>query len=87
MRKELEKLWYNYLIEVTVERNAQEKAVIRELTRCDNDFRSKLNEEQKAELEEYDKAVCAVGRISEKNAFVKGAEFATRFIFEALCGD
>lgn len=85
MKKILENLWYDYMIEQAVERNAQEKDIIKELTRCDNQFRSKLSEELKVELEEYDRVVCAMGRVSEKNAFIKGVIFATRFIFEALC--
>ncbi len=85
MEKVLEKLWYDYIIEQAVERNEQEKEVIKNLTRCDNAFRSRLNDELKAMLEEYDRAVCAMSRVSEKNAFIKGAIFATRFIFEALC--
>ena len=85
MKKVLENLWYDYIIEQAVERNGKEKEVIKNLTKCDNEFRSKLNDELKAELEEYDRAVCAMNRVSEKNAFIKGAVFATRFIFEALC--
>ena len=85
MEKLLEALWYDYMIEQAVERNSKEKEVIKNLSSCDNQFREKLNDELKAELEEYDRAVCAMSRISEKNAFIKGAVFATRFIFEALC--
>lgn len=84
MKNILEALWYDYMIEQAIERNEQEKLVINELTQCDNQFRSKLSDELKSELEEYDKAVCAMGRVSEKNAFIKGAVFATRFIFETL---
>ncbi len=85
MKKILEDLWYDYMIEEAVERNEKEKAVINNLTNCDNKFRSKLTDELKAELEEYDRAIGAMSRVSEKNAFIKGAMFATQFIFECLC--
>lgn len=86
MRKDLEDLWYYYLIEVPIKRNSKENATIKKWSEKEDYFRSKLNEEQRGALEEYDKAVSEVGRISEKNAFVKGVMFATRFIFEALYG-
>lgn len=84
MRKELEDLWYNYLIEVMVERTDKEKEIIKNLTESDNCLRDKLNDEQKALLQNYDNAFMQVSRISEKNAFVKGVKFATRFLVEAL---
>lgn len=35
-------------------------------------------------MEEYDDAVSEMNSISEKNAFIKGVMFATKFIFQAL---
>lgn len=87
MRQVLEDLWYYYLIEAPMERNDKEKAIISEWSEKENYFRSKLNEEQLKFLNEYDDAVSQVGRISEKNAFLKGVMFATRFLVEALCGE
>ena len=84
MRENLEDLWFDYLIEFPIERNEREKTTIKEWLNKEKYFRSNLNEEQIAMLEEYDDALSAVNRISEKNAFIKGVLFATRFIFEAL---
>lgn len=84
MRENLEDLWFDYLIEFPIERNEREKTTIKEWLNKEKYFRSNLNEEQIAILEEYDDALSAVNRISEKNAFIKGVLFATRFIFEAL---
>ena len=84
MKKDLQDLWFDYIIEFPIERNEKERATIEEWSKKEKDFRSFLNEEQLKFLEEYDNAVSAVGRISEKNAFLKGVRFATRFIFEAL---
>lgn len=85
MKKELENLWYNHMIEEIAERTDKEKEIIKNLTESDNHLRDKLNEEQKALLQNYDDAFLQVSRISEKNAFVKGVQFATRFLVEALC--
>ncbi len=87
MRKELEKLWQFYLIEVPIERNEEEKGCISEYSKISALLRSKLTDEQKKYLEEYDNAVCETNGISEKYAFIKGVRFATRLIFEAFCDD
>ena len=63
MRKELEELWENYLVEVPMERTEEEKRYISEYSKISALFRSKLNEEQKKYLEE---------------CMRNGAEFATK---------
>lgn len=87
MPKDLEKLWFNYLIEFPIKRSDEEKNTINKMSEKDKLFRSSLNEEQIRILNEYDNTVSQVGRISEKNAFLKGVMFATRFIFEAFYGE
>lgn len=87
MRKDLENLWFYYLIEFPVKKSDKEKDAIDKWSRQEDYFRSKLNEEQLEILEEYDNAVAEISRISEKNAFFKGVKFATQFIFEALYGE
>lgn len=84
MKKELEKLWYSYLIETIVERDVKEKEAIEKLTEKDNLLREMLNKEQLSSLEEYDNAMLRVCNILEKNSFTIGFKFATRIIFEAL---
>lgn len=87
MQKELEKLWYSYLIETIVGRNNKEKEIIKNLSVKDNYLREMLNKEQISALEEYDNALLKVSSISEKNAFIIGFKFATRVLLEALCND
>ncbi len=87
MRKELEELWQYYLIEVPMQRNDNEKGIINKYGKTEDIFRSKLNDEQKDLLEEYDKSITETNSISEKYAFIKGVRFATRLIFEAFCDD
>ncbi len=87
MRKELEELWENYLVEVPMERTEEEKCYIKEYSKISALLRSKLNDEQKKYLEEYDNAVCTTNGLSEKYAFVKGMRFAFRLFVEAFCDD
>lgn len=87
MRKELEDLWINYLIEVPIERNEQEKENINKFSKVSALLRSTLNDEQKKYLEEYDNAVCTLNGASEKCAFIKGVRFALRIFVEAFCED
>ena len=84
MQQNLESLWYSYIVENGMVRTEQERAIIKNLSDNDEQFRSKLNQEQISLLEEYDKAFTATYSILEKDAFVKGIRFATRFLVEAL---
>ena len=87
MRKELEELWQYYLIEVPLQRNDEEKEIIKNYSKCEDILKAKLNEEQKNLLEEYDNSIFETSRMSEKHAFIKGVRFAIRLIFEAFCDD
>lgn len=87
MEKLLENLWFNYIIELPIQKTKKEKQIVSEWLKQEKYFRSKLNEEQIEFLEEYDNALSEVNRITEKNAFIKGVMFATRFIFEAMCDE
>lgn len=87
MQNDLENLWFNYLIEMPIAKNNQEKNIINNFRKKEKALRSILNKEQIKVFEEYDGVVSEVNSISEKNAFVKGIMFATRFIFQALYDD
>lgn len=87
MRNELEELWQYYIIEVPMERTAEEKEILKNYSKKEKLLRSRLTDEQKELLEEYDNAVCETSRMSEKYAFIKGVRFTTRLIFEAFCDD
>ena len=87
MRKELEELWQYYHIEVPLQRNDNEKEIISKCGKSEEFFRTKLNDEQKELLEEYEKSIFEKNSVSERYAFIKGVRFATRLIFEAFCDD
>ena len=84
MRQNLEDLWYSYVVENGMVRTEQERAIIKNLYEKDEQFRALLNQEQLVSFEEYDKAFNSTYSILEKDAFVKGVRFATRFLIEAL---
>ena len=85
MEKDLEQLWYSYIVETGTVRTESDRAIIKNLSEKDEQLRSSLNQEQIKLLEEYDKAFTATYTLLEKDAFVKGIKFATRFLFESLC--
>ena len=84
MRQDLEDLWNYYLIEQPIKNTKKEDILIRDYSKKENKFRSRLTDEQITFLDEYDKAVSEINRISERHAFIKGVMFATRFIFQAM---
>lgn len=85
MEKELEKLWYSYLIEEVSKKCDKETNLIRKLSADESALRSKLNEEEIELLEKYDASVNEMCSLSEKHAFIKGVRFTVRFFIEALC--
>ncbi len=87
MRKDLEDLWNYYLLEVPIKNTKKEDILIRGYAKQEEKFRSRLTEEQIVFLEEYDRAVSEIGRITERHAFIKGVMFATRFVFQAMYED
>ncbi len=87
MRKDLEDLWNYYLIEVPIKNTKKEDLLVKNYAKKEDNFRSKLTDEQIMFLEEYDNAVSELSRISERHAFIKGVMFTTRFIFQALYND
>lgn len=84
MKKDLEDLWYNYIIEISLKKDKREKTAISRFVEKEEEIRSMLDEKQLSKLEEYNDAVSEMSSISEKNAFIKGVSFATKFIFQAL---
>ncbi len=87
MRQDLEDLWNHYLIEAPIQNTKKEDILIRDYSKKENKFRSRLTDEQIVFLDEYDRAVSEISRISERHAFIKGVMFATKFIFQAMNGD
>lgn len=82
MKNEIENLWYSYLCEKPVIRTDDEKSLIKKFSSAEKDFLSSLNAEQKIKFNIYDDILLELNHISEKNAFIKGVNFTTRFFIE-----
>ncbi len=84
MKKTLEKLWHEYLMdECAVMDTEEERDLTKEAARLHEKVNALLDKEQQAAVEEYVDAVCDVESILVKKAFFKGCEFAISFILEA----
>ncbi|MBQ8766465.1 MAG: hypothetical protein IJZ16_06630 [Clostridia bacterium] len=84
MARELEKLWYSYLIETTVERTDKDEDIIKNVSEKYNILQDMLNKEQLIALQEYDDALLKVSSLSEKNSFIIGFKFAAKILLETL---
>ena len=84
MKKTLEDLWYSYLMDQSWEKCNEKKAILSALAEKEDDLRSVLTAEQKNQYEDCEKLLLELYSLSERDAFVKGACFATKFLLEAL---
>ena len=84
MKKILEDLWYSYLMDQSWEKCNEKKASLSALAEKEEALRSVLTAEQKNQYEDCEKLLLELYSLSERDAFVKGACFATKFLLEAL---
>ena len=87
MKKELDNLWYSYLIESVLKKSDKEKELIKQFSTDNNALMETLNNQQKELLEKYDQSLSTLNGLTEKMAFIKGVKFTARFLFEALSED
>ena len=84
MKKALEKLWNDYLIEECAKIDTNEE---RELTKrvvlLHENANALMNKEQVAAVEEYVDGLCELDVFFIKKAFFKGCEFSVSFLLEA----
>ena len=62
----------------------RKKAILSALAEKEEALRSVLTAEQKNQYEDCEKLLLELYSLSERDAFVKGACFATKFLLEAL---
>ena len=84
MKRVIEDLWYSYITNCLTEQTKEEKKILRTLIEYENDLHSKLNDEQKNSLKNYEDYLDKLSDISSRDAFIKGIRFATIFLIEAL---
>ncbi len=84
MKKIIEDLWYSYITNCLAEQTVEEKKILSKLVKYESNLHSKLSEEQKNALKNYENCLDELNDISTKDAFIKGIRFATIFLIEAL---
>lgn len=84
MSKMLENLWDSDPMEDFVERNEEKKRILDQLIINEEKLRANLDEEQAEMLKICEDCLNDISAIDEKEAFMKGIRFATRFMVEAL---
>ncbi len=84
MKKTLENLWNEYLLEkCAVIDTEEERALLRKTAEKHEIINSMLTKEQSTAIESYIDALCEIHSSFSQKAFLKGCEFAVSFIFEA----
>ena len=85
MKKTLEKLWNEYLLENSAVIDTEEE---RTLTKQTIELHKKvtelINQEQNDAVEKYVDALCDLEALFAKKAFIKGCEFAISFLLESI---
>lgn len=84
MKTILKDLWSSYLIESTAILDDEEKVLLDKIVLKEKELNEKLTKEQLALLENFTDSFHEMNCISERNAFIKGVCFATKYLFEVL---
>ena len=84
MKKTLEKLWNDYLMDecAKIETNEERELAHRTMLLHEN-ATALINKEQIAAVEEYVDGLCELDALFIKKAFCKGCEFSVSFLLEA----
>lgn len=84
MKKTLEKLWTEYLLdECAVIDTDEERSLTKKAVELHEQANALLNQDQQVAVEKYVDTMCALEAIFVKKAFVKGCEFAVSFLLES----
>ena len=84
MKKTMENLWNNYLLDECAIMDTEERALLEKAMETQRAVNVLLTKEQNKAVEEYIEALYEIQSIFAKKAFFKGCEFATSFFLEAL---
>ncbi len=83
MKKLLEDLWYSYIQEEDGIDSEEARAVLKNLVEIEEKLNSELNENQRETLENFSRLYSDLYCIYEREAFVKGVKFATKYLIES----
>lgn len=79
----VEKIW-NMELEQPCVKNDEEKQLLGEIIKLQDQIYGKLDEEYRSIFEEYNNLQIELCALNEKLSFVRGIKFATQYIFETL---
>ncbi len=83
MKKTLEKLWDEYLLEGCAAMNTEEeRRLAKKAVELHEQANALLNKDQQDAVEKYVDALCDNEAVLVKKAFIKGCEFAALFLLE-----
>lgn len=83
MKKLLEDLWYSYIQEEDEADSEEARAVLKAPVETEEKLNSELNENQRETLENFSRLYSELYCIYEREAFVKGVKFATKYLIES----
>ena len=84
MKKTLEKLWTEYLLDECAAIDTDEERILaKKSLELHEKANALLNQDQQAAIETYMDAVYDIEALFAKKAFFKGCEFAVSFLLEA----
>ena len=85
MKKTLEKLWNEYLLdECAFVDSDVERCLTKKTAELHEKATNILNKDQKDAVEKYIDALCEIESLFAKKAFIKGCEFAVSFLSETV---
>lgn len=84
MKKTLQDLWYSHFLDSPMAMSKEEKELLNVIVELQDSICASLCEDKKAEFEKFDEYKNHLAGLIEKEAFISGACFATRFLFDAL---
>ena len=83
MKKTLEKLWNEYLLDECCTIDTEEERKLTEITiELHQRANNLLNKDQQDAVEKYVDALCDLEALFVKKAFMKGCEFTASFLLE-----
>ena len=84
MENLLEDLWYSYEIGRNTSISDEEKTILNKLVENQDKLCGGLSDELIAVFEEFENCERGLACVAEKQAFIKGVRFASKFWLEAL---
>ena len=84
MKKTIQDLWTSHFLDAPMTMNKEEKELLGTIVELQDAICASLCEDKKAQFEKFDEYKNHLAGLIEKDAFVLGVCFATRFLFEAL---